>query len=153
MSGRRVSPRGYTEPLLRVAAEGVSRLDEDGCESSGDIEGSRKRVEVIDVLVHQPVTQPPGAQHSWVSRMIPRRSARLTFSTAVPGSSPATRKKRGRSLSLRVSCRRENLAPKDSRRSIPSGVASCFASHSRSTAPARKRAHNYHTLSRNRAQC
>jgi hypothetical protein len=40
----------------------VTRLDEDGCESSGDIEGSRERVEVIDVLVHQPVTQPPRAQ-------------------------------------------------------------------------------------------
>ena len=36
MSDRRVSPRGYTEPLLRLAAEGVSRLDEDGCESSSD---------------------------------------------------------------------------------------------------------------------
>ena len=95
MSDRRVSSRGYTEPLLRVAAEGVSRLDEDGCESSGDIEGSRERVEVIDVLVHQPVTQPPGAQPflGGVSRMIPRRTARLTFSTAVPKLSRYAQKK------------------------------------------------------------
>ena len=40
----------------------MSRLDKDDCESSGDIKGSRERVEVIDVLMHQPVTQPPRAQ-------------------------------------------------------------------------------------------
>ena len=41
---------------------------------------------------------PLAPNHSWVSRMIPRRSARSRFSTAVPETSPATRRKRGRRL-------------------------------------------------------
>jgi len=44
----------YSQSLFRVAAERVSRLDEDPRESSGGIEGSAELAQVIDVLV-QPV--------------------------------------------------------------------------------------------------